>query len=218
MSLLDIALWAGGKNKYIKFLAHDLDFNGEQGQIQSAHSLFQSYLPDVDVEEHPGSDDLSNVWFVIACGADYVQRPLLELNHWVSAWHKDQIKGNFEELCQKTRQKFAERRSACKKAIDAFTESQAEVEDGDDQKPDMLSNYLSLSEEIDRKEQAFEAFLECGLFAPDVPADGDCGVWTLHSLRTNAYESLANRKAPGSISDVRKIRKEACLRLSPSAY
>eukprot|EP00434_Breviolum_minutum_P026648 symbB.v1.2.023552.t1/scaffold2162.1/size87430/1 len=103
LGLMDIALLVSerAKDKTVMMLFYD---DENRNQIISLHDVLKELwpsCPEMPVQKPAGGGFDKDTWFFISCNADWHRVADEHLNHWVPAWHSQQLGADYEVLkCQ----------------------------------------------------------------------------------------------------------------------
>ena len=179
----------------------DNDVN-QPRELITLKTLLQN-MSGTEFEEIPEQDSKDKAtWCFAFCGADFKPRPMLSLNHFVPVWHEQQVLPEVFEAAQvRARDCIAARLSGLEKKI-------ARAQEQSDRMPALEKQQVMDSLESDRvllkAEEEFLELLSSKNMVPKlVPADGNCGAWTLLTLEQGLTEARDFTK-----EDVMQLRME----------
>ena len=137
-------------------------------------------IPDPDL----GSE---NTWVFIACTADFkpasVEADFLRLNHFIPAWHKDQLKAEFDWV------RCCEQESLLNQlAANAQATMDLMNKDLNDDEDVVLSSLLDEGSHLKNQQRALDLICNAGLVPKFVLADGNCALWSVLALQHGRSE------------------------------
>lgn len=134
-----------------------------------------------DISKASAEDD---TWVFVCCRADFEAAGILNCNHWLTAWHYDVLGEADWNLRRSTfTYEITESILACTKHIKSLG---TDAEDAE-----IVSAMMQL-ELLQRKQQCFEAIMKQKFMPVDVPADGNCGVWSVLSFKQGSPDASCN--------------------------
>lgn len=182
LGLLDLAVLCQsyGKQGIVIFRERDLQIQVqplqqliEQSLKVSGFVLPENWLTSPDAEK----------WHFLSVRCDYQPSHHGECNHWLPIWTQEDLGDEFEVHRHS-------RLSNLHDAIYTYTQKVQELtvdaEDSQDEEGARDMELDSLLEQIaqyERQLQCFQALLDAGFCPREVPADGNCGLWSLMCLR-----------------------------------
>lgn len=156
-----------------------------------------------------------NVWITVYCNFANGRASDLALNHFMAAWHKDQLGAEaWDDCCRRATEQRHQEAEGLKQEIRRLQER------GPVDNPEVLAIHLSeLQESLWRHESRcslMDELQEIGLYCEDVPGDGDCALHTLVELSMGKPKSLRSANSSTNELALQKMRLKA-LRQEPSA-
>ena len=128
----------------------------------------------MDHDINPEASDKQ--WFFICCKADWTRCSHQHCNHWLPAWSKDQLQTHWDVLRNGNK---TEVYGAMEKLMTEIARlSQQEGAELDDVAEAMLENITDQLETHENKLAIFEELAANGFVVNDVPADGNCALWS----------------------------------------
>jgi len=205
LGLLDIALLAFHSKSDVAILYYGSE-NQNPRRLVDLLSAFleQSDCDNVDLASvfpMPDSALHGDRWYMIACRADWRHATQVnECNHWVPAFHKDDMneaKWNLHKATLEAQLAAEIERTA--KELAKLAQSSEQLEEDEGVAESLSAQWVSLEQK-----QAFLNAMHSRDLSPDfVPADGNCGIWSFLAL---------NAREPGttlSKSEMKEVRKES---------
>ena len=177
--------------------------NTEPKQLQCLADIFnkildeESWMPD----EFPQPGD--KTWYFVPCRADWRPGRFHTLNHWVPAWHKDQLgQAQFDLRKAHAMAEVSSKQLGIMKQLAELSEKQTDNEEEADADAALLNSLMAEQAEL----EALEAFLQ-GVYSFDlspelVPADGNCLLWSILALQNKGTGKQASKK------DVKTLRQD----------
>ncbi|CAK8991551.1 Uncharacterized protein SCF082_LOCUS2894 [Durusdinium trenchii] len=181
----------------------------ENPRIQKVREICKSLMPaeyfvvdDSSSEVDTASPDS---WFIVPCRADYKRSTFAELNHFLPAWHRDQIPTDWQR-CHMKLQEDLER----KQKVFANRVAKLRREPKSADTTSAIAELEELMERLDAEEKLHQTVRERGLFAEDVLADGNCGIYSLDELGQGKPARMRGGKSY-SRKRAHQLRKETRL-------
>lgn len=174
VGLLDLALLARVRKKQLMFLHYDNDPEWS-GRLLTLWQVLEAMFPDADVatSEEPPSLSSSDTWCIACVMANYERGSFQQLNHFEPLYPLQQVGQElWDRLAPVCASKLANKIKKCGDALPAEDESEDEFSAS-------AREYL---EQL-KRQQVFTQLMHQMSFHPaPVPADGNCGLWTLLAL------------------------------------
>lgn len=201
LGLVDIAMLALAKRKRIILLTADK--GGLKSPTDILKVLADQLPPQVHLDlsdckvDEPIDTSNPNVWFLLYCRADFKVDNILSMNHFLPLWHCDQLgKEDWEYAVQTSLHDLSEKNYAL------ATHMQAEnIED------EVFESLLEQSVLIESTKAMLDKLNEMKFVAQMVPADGNCGPFSLAALeRGKPQELLVGPKL--CLKDANDVRQD----------
>ena len=176
LGLLDLALLSKGRKKNIMVCYFDDSFQG----LPSSRSLLEMLHHPTGgrlgspAEVHAPLDSI-DTWVFVACSADYSRKAVSQLNHWMPAWPKAQIGEHWDALVQHGKNKMDKKVKSLQARISGVDSDDSEAEG-------IKASLEETLEKQERRRHFYEMMFLAELFPVEVPADGNCMLWTFHAL------------------------------------
>ena len=120
-----------------------------------------------------------DAFIVIGCRADFSLTAPQELNHWVPCWHRSQLEDWLFEKCHDD----AEEQLSAK-----WNQMQAEILEQDDE---VLEESLRFAQAaVSNQMEFWQVLRQHDFLAVEVPADGNCAIWSCISLESGSPPSM----------------------------
>ena len=211
---LDLALLSVVRDKHCVCVWHTNDA-AEPLRLRSLASYLSNSvnLPVEDMDVNPSYND-KNTWFFVSCRADFEGGPVHSANHFVPAWHRDQIGGDMFALTMASVMKEITDRKAliAEELVRLMAECNDDEEDEDSENEsgnDAYTDSLLDDDKILSNQLEFVRLVAAkGLVPEFVPADGNCGLWSMLSLERGSPQAVdAGKKL--QMDDVGKLRHDS---------
>ena len=210
VSLLDLMLLALSRNKAIAVAYFGDEGDAQKVRVRCLRDTLES-LTNCDYHDVPAADPSSkDTWIFVGCTADFSSTDLMAMNHFVPAWHRKQLPDEFDSKCNTLA-------NLCQEAISGKEKEAAELADKEtDDEEEGEVQLLSVLDEIRLLEKHLAAADLLGqhdLLPKFVPADGNCGLWSLLELQRGLAEGPAF-----TLEEIAKLRQVLCLQVSSSFF
>ena len=142
----------------------------------------------------------SKTWVVAFVHATYERAEFSNLNHALPLFARQQLGDQWGSLTEALRHKQSERVAKLKKRLSELSgDSDGELE-------------ASLQDRLDttlRKQTFFDLMMDMNFYPVDVPADGNCVLWSVMTLRrgTTMLHQMATKE---SVKNCRAVPKQFC--------
>ena len=150
----------------------------------------------------------SDTWFYVACRLDWKRAGLMTLNHFIPAWHRDQLDHDWEvarlTLVSRHRNREATLSASIVKALDVLQNAE------EDEQEEAEANLFSLMDEktqLRNEVEAVNQMFQVGLIPKIVPGDGNCGLWSTIALRQGFQATLNTVQGHGEVMELREALK-----------
>ena len=136
-------------------------------------------------------------WHFLTVKTDYAPVHHGECNHWLPAWTKEELGAEFEvrrlQATADIHQQMYEHTKTVQELTQAANQSDDETSGVNDAKMESAMENISL---LESQKLCFEALHAAGYCPIDVPADGNCALWSVLALQNgniggNIEESVA---------------------------
>ena len=178
LGMADLALLASGKNAQVLTIMCNEDVEGVPPLMPLNKTLED--ITGGALQAHGGaSPDLSlhSTWVVAWCSASYEKvrsQDFHLLNHCLPAFSKLQLDDLWENASEALRSKQSQRIAKLRKQISKLSD------DSDGAVEASLQDRLRI---LENKQRFFNLLLDNGLLPVDVPADGNCQIWSALTLK-----------------------------------
>lgn len=125
-------------------------------------------------------------WTVAWCRSDYKRGKFTELNHAIPLFSKAQVGDDWASMVQLLCDKIKQRAAKIQKQLDQVSD------DSDGAIETSLQFRLSI---LENKLQMFQLLIENGFMPVDVPADGNCLLWSVRCLHAGVGRKLVTDRA-----------------------
>ena len=168
--------------------------------------------PDLTLADLWPEIEYDGQWYLVCCRADFKRDQHYACNHWLPAFHKDQLG---EDWSVRKLQAAADLQDRILEQTKVVTKVTTEQEDSDEEADDQAFasalEYLSL---LESQQAWFQQLAESDLVAEEVPADGDCGLWSVLALQAGEVGSRNVDAAREAMKGARLMLKNAWLDVS----
>eukprot|EP00435_Cladocopium_sp_Y103_P023179 s4175_g5.t1 len=175
LGILDLCLFSIAYGKELAVVYWD-DENSGNPVIRSGVRIMEQFVPDHVIWEGPHEPDLASpdVWIFAAVRADWQRGSFRQLNHFIPVFSKQQLEKCEEGLFESTT------KAAIAKLDQNLRKTHQRIEDeSDDDLAESLKDRLAL---LNSKADFFQTMHGMDLHALEVPADGDCAIWSVLTL------------------------------------
>ena len=207
LGLMDIALLVSerAKDKTVMMLFYD---DENRNQIISLYDVLKELwpsCPEMPLQKPAGGGFDKDTWFFISCNADWHRVADEHLNHWVPAWHSQQLGADYEVL------KCQARHDLAKHAL-GILESMKGEDSNEFDLDAMMPSLLDQQGTIQRQQAFYEDMFRASLFPQMVPGDGSCAMWTWLAVSRGWPRNENTHVAP--IKTMLDLRADTCIHLT----
>ena len=201
LGLLDASLLCRSWTSNVMLVIYDNEFQGAPAARPLMEALHRQTGGAVGNERMDLHDSESlDTFFLVACRADFVRASFLELNHYVPAWSRQQLGLLWDSLVSQTTNKLAKKLSNARARLNLLDSDEEDLEV-------CRETQIIEIEKLEHRQEFFAVMFGMDLFPVEVPADGNCMLWSLRSLRCgpSIRTSLTNNEK------VAQTREDTCL-------
>ena len=211
LGVLDMCVMAIERGKDLAFLYWDDEFPEGNPAIRSAIQVMESFVPDHVFWDGPKELDLTSLdtWLLGCCRSDFRRATFRQLNHFIPLFSQGQCGGFGESF-------WTDRTTgAANKISKGLTKAMKRLEDEGDSDDDAwaatLKEHLEL---LEQKRVFLETLHKMGMHPEEVPADGNCALWSLLVLQGGPEM----RDFTKNESHVEAMRKASSLEVHDSSF
>ena len=139
---------------------------------------FNKMLPSLTKGQWPrrdsGDQPLHKVWLIASCQATYEKASAMDQNHFFPLFSKNQIGDDWDEMVAQVMGRMQKRVKAAEKRVKEFE---------DESDTEWFESSMLRLEELRRKAACFETIVSMDMLPCDVPADGNCALWSALALQ-----------------------------------
>ena len=212
LGLLDLQVLAVWHQKYCKVLYLEL---GQPARAQPLPEVISKLLGLTDSHAITAEDlgeTSAEEWCLFSVRADYVKGYHNQCNHWLPAWDREALGPEFQVRACSAQADLAGRQLDLATKVQEITD-QIQRGDGDETAELLLDSLMDQSAQLERQTQTFQELNDAGFCVEEVPADGNCCLWSLLALLNpdgNPEECIAGMR------DLRQTLSAAWLSLVDS--
>lgn len=177
VTVLDMLILCLPRNKNMVCVMRDNDDLCARPVAQIISEVKNVTVADLSADPDFGDKD---TWFLLATRADFKKGEFLTLNHFQPGWHKKQLSAEDWDECQvSTVKDLMLREGKNARDMEALLKKAKKMDP-----IDFAAWQNSLEEEKEQlqdESQAVKDFLSLDIHMENVPADGNCGLWTMLS-------------------------------------
>ena len=198
LGLLDLAVLCHsyGKQGIVIFREKDL-----QLQVQPLEKLIERSLQVSGLALPEGwlCPPDAEQWHFLSVRCDYQPAHHGECNHWLPVWTQEQLGTDFEVNQHSQMTDLHSAIYAYTEKVQASTVNAEDSQDEDGHGDAELDTLLEQIGQLERQAECYQDLFAAGFCPQEVPADGNCGLWSVMSLRQggclgNAKEAAAQMK------------------------
>ena len=200
LGILDLCLLSIGYGKELAVIYWDDETSGEP-VVRRGVDIMEQFVPDFVVWEGPHKPNLASehVWVFAAVRADWKRGSFRQLNHFIPMFSKEQLERCQQGLFQTSTQE------AISKLDASLRKTRKRLDDeSDDDLTASLNDRLAL---LNSKADFFQTMHNMNFHALEVPADGDCAIWSVLTLFGGPVIGRTLKKSSHMID----LRQESCL-------
>eukprot|EP00438_Fugacium_kawagutii_P001758 Skav227135 [mRNA] locus=scaffold133:277036:277752:- [translate_table: standard] len=189
--------------------------SAEKMAVTDVMAMFRQYLPSglrLVSEDETGqpSPDSDEIWHVIGVSASFKRTNYSSINHFVPAWHKDQLGEALWNLAWAQQDmKITDQKAQITLAVMNLSKSDGESEEA------LLNSLLEQQERLDAQEVFLTECKSLSLFPEDVEGLGNCGLLSLLALERGRPQCLLDEDQRGLperwVANMRKELGWVCL-------
>ena len=196
LGILDLAMWAMDREKELFIIYHDDEYK-DIPAVRPVDDICQDFVPAALSWGQRKSGDMGskNTWVVSACKADFTKGGFRQLNHFVPVFTRQQMGALWDEVTVKSMQKLKKRHAAAQSRLNDL-----DMDDSDDEWRCSVQDQEQL---LQRKLAFTDLRHSMQMHWGDVPADGNCALWSLMALEDGPV--VLNQQS--STSDMILLRK-----------
>lgn len=203
------------RGKDLVFLSYK---NEPQLQLTDIHSMLRTACDAYPQEEWKIDFSSHHTWFIIHCHASLEAVPEQSLNHFIPAWHRSQF--NYAD--------WAVALASARKHVADF---QADIKFkmlemlGDDrdrtatpQEMEKFEGLIAQEKYGNNMAKALTRFEEIGLVPEFVPADGNCGLWSVWALERMHDPDVTHEDYTHAKANTTALREVSLLRKLATSF
>ena len=200
LGILDLCLMAISYGKELAVIYWDDEFDGNP-VVRSGVDIMEQFVPDFVIWDGPHQPDLASydVWIFAAVRADWKRGSFRQLNHFVPLFSMQQLErceqGLFESMKKATLSKLDASLAKTRRRLD---------DESDEDMTDSLQDRLAM---LNSKADFFQTMHTMNFHALEVPADGDCAVWSVLTL----FGGPIIGRTLKTSDHMMQMRQESCL-------